>query len=208
MALILTLVLTTNLPETSTTNCCQCKSANLLHYKPMCVGSDTDLSTSWCLFYHYKISKSFQAVIISIKTSTCLVYSPFNIITYLSIISNAKLKLTWDTVLLGRSADNWSACKSSSCLAIAFTLQICDAKCKLVLFTNFSTKYTITATYYWVVEFIARWCHVFYKLVQHTFNRCVQNNKVSKCTKNHANWIRNFEGLDTQTVAPSFWPTL
>jgi len=49
-----------------------------------------------------------------------------------------------------------------------------------------------------VAEFIAMWRHLFYKFVKHTFNRCVQNNTMCKCT-NYANWFRRFAVVGIQT---------
>jgi len=40
---------------------------------------------------------------------------------------------------------------------------------------------------------------LFYKFVQYRFNRCVQNKAVIKYAKNHANWLRHFEDVDSQT---------
>jgi len=50
-----------------------------------------------------------------------------------------------------------------------------------------------------VVEFIARWHHLFYKILGYKFNRCVHNNTVLKYSKNHATWFRHFEEVDSQT---------
>jgi len=42
------------------------------------------------------------------------------------------------------------------------------------------------------VDFIARRRHWRYKFIQYRANRCVQNQTILKCTKNHANQFRRF----------------
>jgi len=39
-----------------------------------------------------------------------------------------------------------------------------------------------------------------YKCSQYRVNRCVQNKPLLKCAKNHANWFRYFEDVDSQNV--------
>jgi len=53
----------------------------------------------------------------------------------------------------------------------------------------------------WIVDVIARWRHWCYKFVQY---RYVRNITMLKCTKNHANRLRRFKDIDSQTSWPTF----
>jgi len=44
-----------------------------------------------------------------------------------------------------------------------------------------------------------RWCQLRHRFDEVRINSCVQNKTALKCAKNHANWFRRFEDVNSQT---------